>query len=95
MIERYEIIEANQDGTGYVVFYFSDGTSCGQQLTGAPVEDKSEFDQFIAAQMEGVEARAKTSAEKNVAPELVAEALANRTRLDAAAALSRNEEGRP
>src|SRR5258708_687954 len=51
MNDTYELIEVNDDGTGYVVFHWADGTSCGQMLTWMPVHDKALFDATLCDMM--------------------------------------------
>lgn len=56
-MDTYKLIEIHDDGTGYVVFHWADGSSCGQQIHGAPIGDKAKFDAFMADLMEATAIR--------------------------------------
>lgn len=43
-MDTYEIVELDEDGSGYVVFHWADGSTTGQQMRNMPVHDKAEFD---------------------------------------------------
>ena len=48
MIERVELRDVQQDGSGYVVVYLDDGHSYGLNVEGAPVDlDEAELDRWI------------------------------------------------
>lgn len=57
MSDTYELKEVNDDGTGYVVFHWADGTSTGQQFHGLPVDDKAIFEAALCDLMQQVSER--------------------------------------
>lgn len=67
--DTYKIIEVNDDGTGYVVFHWMDGTSCGQQLKDMPVHDAALFNALLCDMMTEVYARHSAPA---VVPKVIA-----------------------
>jgi len=55
--DTYKIIEVNDDGSGYVVFYWVDGTSCGQMIKDMPVHDATMFNAALFDRMTDVYSR--------------------------------------
>lgn len=56
-MDTYELKEVNDDGSGYVVFHWLDGTSTGQQFHKMPVHDKGLFDVALCDLMDEVHQR--------------------------------------
>lgn len=44
---KYELIEVNDDGSGYVVFHLDDGSTVGQQLNNVPTQDPTKLHEYL------------------------------------------------
>lgn len=83
MADRYEVMEANRDGTGYVVFFFdNDSDTCGQQFHGAPVHNKAAFGEHMLELMSSAKVRHRSGGAPEVAAEIVAEVQSNKARAE-------------
>ena len=65
---KYEIKEINDDGSGYAVFTFDDGSSAGQFLVAMPVDDEIALRARIEAMAAEVEKRAKPKSDTGLNP---------------------------
>ena len=56
-MDTYELITANDDGTGYAVFYLADGSSFGQTFHALPVGDRAELEVHLSKHLQAVKQR--------------------------------------
>lgn len=73
MSDAYELKEVNDDGSGYVVFLWADGTSTGQQFHGLPIDDKALFNAALCDLMNATHQRVNPDLRASVALEIKAD----------------------
>lgn len=72
-MDTYELKQVSDDGSGYVVFLWVDGTSTGQQFHGLPVDDKALFDAALCDLMQETHQRVNPQAAKQVSVDVKAD----------------------
>ena len=48
-LREVELVRLGDDGRGYAVLHLTDGTSIGQNFSGAPVSDPEQVTEFLTA----------------------------------------------